>query len=100
MDTSFAEAVRIFARQSILAGGMPFRPTLQKWEELTEAEIDRKRFASEGDLQAGRIFSQESLDSGMKEKLRNDVILDSVDEERDTVYLRFVCTKGKDLTSN
>lgn len=47
MGTSFAEAVRIFARQSILAGGMPFRPALQKWEELTEEEIDRKLLASE-----------------------------------------------------
>ena len=26
MGTSFAEAVRIFARQSLREGGMPFRP--------------------------------------------------------------------------
>ena len=29
MGTSFAEAVRIFAQQSLREGGMPFRPTLR-----------------------------------------------------------------------
>ena len=48
LGTSFAEAVRIFAQQSLLEGGMPFRPTLKPWEELTDAEIDRKLAASGG----------------------------------------------------
>ena len=35
MGTSFAEAVRIFAQQSLRDGGMPFRPTLRSWDDLT-----------------------------------------------------------------
>ena len=31
LGTSFAEAVRIFAQQSLREGGMPFRPTLKTW---------------------------------------------------------------------
>ena len=32
LGTSFAEAVRIFAQQSLREGGMPFRPTLKTWD--------------------------------------------------------------------
>ena len=35
LGTSFAEAVRIFAQQSLREGGMPFRPTLKTWENMT-----------------------------------------------------------------
>ena len=42
LGTSFAEAVRIFAQQSLREGGMPFRPTLKAWEELTQEEINAK----------------------------------------------------------
>src|SRR5699024_9487000 len=42
LGTSFAEAVRIFAQQSLREGGLPFRPALKTWDELTEAEIDEK----------------------------------------------------------
>ena len=31
LGTSSAEAVRIFAQQSLREGGMPFRPTLKAW---------------------------------------------------------------------
>lgn len=31
---------------------------------------------------------------------RNDVILYSVDEHKSTVYIRAVCTKGRDLTAH
>lgn len=70
LGTSFAEAVRIFARQSLLAGGMPFRPALKAWEELDETEIDCRLSAGEADIQAGRVCSQEALDARMREKLR------------------------------
>lgn len=71
LGTSFAEAVRIFAQQSLLAGGMPFRPTLRAWEELTEAEIDRKLTASEEDILAGRTLSQEEADERLRAKFHH-----------------------------
>jgi len=70
LGTSFAEAVRIFAQQSLLAGGMPFRPALKHWEELTESEIEHKLAASEEDILTGRILSQDETDERMKAKFR------------------------------
>lgn len=71
LGTSFAEAVRIFAQQSLLEGGMPFRPTLKPWEELTDAEIDRKLAASEEDILAGRILSQAEADERLRAKFHH-----------------------------
>ena len=71
LGTSFAEAVRIFAQQSLREGGMPFRPTLKSWDEMTVAEIHSKLSRSEADLAAGRICSQEELDFQMKERFAN-----------------------------
>ena len=68
LGTSFAEAVRIFAQQSLRDGGMPFRPTLKTWEELTAQEIDAKLARSEGDIAEGRLYSQEDLDFRRKER--------------------------------
>ena len=68
LGTSFAEAVRIFAQQSLLAGGMPFRPTMKTWDELTKAEIDRKLTASEEDILSGHILTQDETDVRMKAK--------------------------------
>lgn len=68
LGTSFSEAVRIFAQQSLLVGGMPFRPALKPWEELTDAELDRKLCASEEDILAGRVLFQEAADARMKAK--------------------------------
>lgn len=71
LGTSFAEAVRIFAQQSLLAGGMPFRPTLKPWEELTEAELERKLAASEEDILTGRVLSQAEADERLRAKFRH-----------------------------
>lgn len=71
LGTSFAEAVRIFAQQSLLAGGMPFQPTLKPWETLRAEELDRKLSASEADIQAGRVYSQEAVDARMREKFHH-----------------------------
>lgn len=68
LGTSFAEAVRIFAQQSLREGGMPFRPTLKTWDELTAQEISAKLLSSEADLTEGRVYSQEALDRRMKER--------------------------------
>jgi len=71
LGTSFAEAVRIFAQQSVREGGMPFRPTLKTWDEMTAEEIHTKLSKSEDDIAAGRICSQDELDSRMKERFAN-----------------------------
>ena len=68
LGTSFAEAVRIFAQQSLREGVMPFRPTLKTWDELTAQEISAKLLSSEADLTEGRVYSQEALDRRMKER--------------------------------
>ena len=34
LGTSFAEAVRMFAQQSLQEGGMPFRPSLRAWDDM------------------------------------------------------------------
>lgn len=68
LGTSFAEAVRIFAQQSLREGGMPFRPTIRTWDELSAQEIHARLEESEADIAAGRIYSQESLDALMTEK--------------------------------
>ncbi len=66
MGTSFAEAVRIFAQQSLREGGMPFRPTLKAWEDMTTEEVNAKLLQSEADITAGRVCSQDELDCRMK----------------------------------
>ncbi len=68
LGTSFAEAVRIFAQQSIREGGMPFRPTLKAWDELTQEEIGAILSKSGEDIVSGRVCSQEELDSRMRER--------------------------------
>lgn len=68
LGTSFAEAVRIFAQQSIREGGMPFTPSLKTWDELTQAEIDARLHKSITDVAAGRVISQEQLDAKMRER--------------------------------
>ena len=71
LGTSFAEAVRIFAQQSIREGGMPFRPTLKTWEEMTAQEIGAKLVRSEEDIAQGRVCSQAELDQRMKVRYDN-----------------------------
>ena len=66
LGTSFAEAVRIFAQQSLREGGMPFRPTLKAWEDMTAQEVNAKLLQSEADIAAGRVCTQDELDRRMK----------------------------------
>ena len=72
LGTSFAEAVRVFAQQSLREGGMPFRPSLKSWDELTAQEIDAKLSRSEADILSGRTCSQNDLDARMKERLSHE----------------------------
>ena len=68
LGTSFAEAVRVFAQQSLREGGMPFRPTLKTWDEMTRDENHGKLLRSQEDIQMGRVYSQEDLDTRMRER--------------------------------
>lgn len=71
MGTSFAEAVRIFAQQSVRDGRMPFCPSLKTWDEMTEADISAKLSRSEADIAAGRVYTQEELDARMRERFQH-----------------------------
>ncbi len=71
MGTSFAEAVRIFAQQSLREGGMPFRPTLKNWDELSQQDIDKKLAASMDEAASGQVYTQAQLDEIMTERFRH-----------------------------
>ena len=71
LGTTFSEAVRIFAQQSLREGGMPFLPAKKTWEELTKEEIAARLSVAEGDIAQGRLLSQEELDSRITERLRH-----------------------------
>ena len=68
LGTSFAEAVRVFAQQSVREGRMPFRPSLKTWDDLTADEIDGVLTKSEQDIADGHVISQDALDAKMKER--------------------------------
>ena len=68
LGTSFAEAVRMFAQQSLREGGMPFRPTLKTWDEMTAREIGAKLAGSEADIAEGRVLTQEETDARIRER--------------------------------
>ena len=59
LGTSFAEAVRIFAQQSLREGGMP----LKTWDELSQDEINAKLRKSAADIASGHTLSQDALDA-------------------------------------
>jgi addiction module RelB/DinJ family antitoxin len=71
LGTSFAEAVRMFAQQSLQEGGMPFRPSLRAWDDMSEAEISEKLSRSSKDIAAGRISEQCDMDAKVKELLQS-----------------------------
>ena len=66
LGTSFAEAVRMFAQQSLQEGGMPFRPSLRAWDDMSETEISEKLSRSSEDIAAGRISAQCDMDAKVK----------------------------------
>ena len=71
LGTSFAEAVRMFAQQSLQEGGMPFRPSLRAWDDMSETEISEKLSRSSEDIAAGRISAQCDMDAKVKELLQS-----------------------------
>ena len=71
MGTSFAEAVRIFAQQSLREGGMPFRPTLKTWDELSQQDINKKLAASMDEAASGQVYTQAQLDEIMTDRFHH-----------------------------
>ena len=69
LGTTFAEAVRIFAQQSLRVGGMPFTPSLKTFDEYTQEEIDAKLEESFQAIREGRVISAEDLHKEMMELL-------------------------------
>ena len=71
LGTSFAEAVRMFAQQSLQEGGMPFWPSLRAWDDMSEAEISEKLLRSSEDIAAGRISAQCDMDAQVKKLIQS-----------------------------
>lgn len=67
LGTSFAEAVRVFAAQSLLNGGYPFRPTVQAWSDMSDDDRAEKLLKGITDAEAGRTHSDEEVELIMKE---------------------------------
>ena len=65
LGTTFAEAVRIFAQQSLRVGGMPFTPSLKTWDEYTQEEIDAKLEESLKAAAEGKVHTLEEVDRMM-----------------------------------
>ena len=70
MGTSFAEAVRVYARQSLQMQGMPSYPTLVYLEDMTPQEFERRMMQAEADVDAGRVYTDAEFDAMMREKFR------------------------------
>ena len=71
MGTSFAEAVRIFAQQSLREGGMPVRPSLKTWDELSQQEVDKKLAASMEEAASGQVYTQDQMDAIVMERFHH-----------------------------
>ena len=67
LGSSFEEAVRVFARESLREGGLPFRPRLLCWEDMREEDVDALILRGMTDLAAGRVHSQEEVDARVEE---------------------------------
>ena len=71
LGTSFAEAVRIFAQQSIREGGMPFRPRLITLDDMDAIALDDKLANSIKEAKLGETMSQKDVDALMEAKFSN-----------------------------
>ena len=60
----------MFVQQS-LQKGMPFRPSLRAWDDMSEAEISEKLSRSSEDIAAGRISAQCDMDAQVKELIQS-----------------------------
>ena len=68
MGTSFAGAVRVFARQSLQIQEIP--SSLACLEDLTTQEFERRMTQAEADVDAGRVYTDAEFDAMMRGKLR------------------------------
>lgn len=68
MGTSFAEAVRMFAQQSVAEGAMPFRPQLQSTDNLTLNDVDNILAASKKDVANDNVYTLDEVVGLMEKK--------------------------------
>ena len=73
LGTSFSEAVRVFAQQSVREGGMPFRPRLLTLDEMDDKALEEKLSVSLKEAAMGDVLDQEEVDAFIAEKFNNDV---------------------------
>lgn len=71
LGTSFAEAVRIFAQQSVREGGMPFQPKLVTLDNMSDQTLQKKIADSVKEAESGEVLNQEELDAFMEEKFNS-----------------------------
>lgn len=72
LGMSFADAVRIFATQSLRDGGLPFTPSLRTMEDYSDDEVTRQLQRSQEDIKAGRVHPIESVDERMRGLLADE----------------------------
>lgn len=68
MGTSFAEAVRMFAQQSVAEGAMPFRPQLQSTDNLTLDDVGNILASSKKDVADGNVYTLDEVVGLMEKK--------------------------------
>ena len=71
LGTTFSEAVRIFAQQSVREGRLPFLPSIRSWDEMPQTEIDAMLSESMREISEGRTVSLEKVDAHMKALFSN-----------------------------
>ena len=59
----------MFAQQSLQEGGMPFRPSLRAWDDMSE--ISEKLSHSSEDIAVGRISAQCDMDAQVKKLIQS-----------------------------
>lgn len=71
LGTSFAEAVRVFAQQSVREGGMPFRPRLVTLGDMDDEALEAKLSNSVKEATLGELVDQDTADMLMEEKFNS-----------------------------
>jgi len=68
MGTTFSEAVRMFAQQSVAEGRMPFRPRVKTSDDYTADDIDDILRQSADDIKNGEVYTLQEFAAMMGDK--------------------------------
>lgn len=60
---------------------MPFRPALKNWDDMQEPEIEAKLANSFDDVKHGRTIGQDKLDNFVREKNKEDLVMNEYMKE-------------------